>query len=171
MRDSKQSNPIILLELIFVIIIISLLLSTAVKRLWGLQATGERLNVAQTIKSLQDAMDIQAVVYQGSHGKEDTGVKENCINPMNYLSTLPNNYMGEYRTIDPQTMKPGYWYFQSEACELDYRVVNRDSFYTGGTGIPLIRLRTRIIYTTTQEGTPTFGGFKVEPIRDYHWLD
>lgn len=171
MENNRQGNPIILLELVFVVIIISLLLFTAVKRLWTLQATAERLNVTQTIKLLQDAMDIQAVVYQGSSGKENSANTINCINPMNYLSRLPDNYMGEYPAIDSQAMKPGYWYFQSGICELDYRVANVDYFYTGGTGVPLIRLKTRIVYTKTQDGKPTFGGFKVENVRDYHWLD
>ena len=122
---TRQRRGIRLFEVALVIGLISVLVVVILHRLDDLHSKAERLAAQGVIRSLQGAV----LVHTGT-GKEASTIGP-VSNPMQLLQHLPGNYLGELEDVQPEEIKGGQWYFDTEKKMLIYRVDNPVIFEAG----------------------------------------
>jgi len=134
------------LELIIVIVIIGLLLTVAVDKLLILKVEAERTSMETIIGNLRSAITLQ-VANHITKGTVSDLAQAQGKNPMDWLSTRPEGYIGVLNEPDPTDIEPYKWYFDSYNKELVYRVGNADYFESKLEGPARARFKLKLDYT------------------------
>lgn len=162
-----------LLELVVVIVIIALLATWALDRLWGLQAAAERVAMEQVVGNLRSAIGID-VAYSYANGDTKALRALEGSNPMDRLAEVPKNYLG---VLGTKSTAAGSWYFDNQSRTLVYRVRNAE-YFRGGSGPPAqARFAVRLIYEAS-DIKPASGkkrseivGAELLAVAPYTWTD
>lgn len=162
------------LELVAAIAIISGLVAVAINKLSGLTVDAERTAVESTVGALRSAIGIEVADLISARNIAAIRLLEGG-NPMEHLAEQPSNYIGVRAGIDPMTIPPGKWYFDSSTKTLVYRVIN-DASFIGGPGTPArIRFEVRLVYVD-KNGNRKFDqdldvlqGVRLAAVEPYHW--
>jgi type II secretory pathway pseudopilin PulG len=164
--QSFRLQPFNLYELLVVIVIAGILVAVAIDRLWAYLEVAERTAMVQTVGNLRSALNIQfaylVVRGRGSSGAEALARQ----NPMDWLSTKPDNYLGEFSGTLPANIPAGTWYFDTRGRELVYVVKFKDHFRSAG-GSGKVRLRVRLSGSPANDGG--IDGIVIEPVERYEW--
>ena len=164
-----------ILELVFVITIISLLFSIAVDKLLTLRIEAERVAMNQILGSLRSAMSIQ-IASHISKGTVNKLAESAHGNPMDWLSEKPDNYLGVLDEPDPADISPGKWYFDSYNNFLVYRVSSSDHFSSPLKGPKRARFQVTLDYSDINENgvfnadIDKIHGLSLKSIEQYQWL-
>lgn len=162
------------LELVVVIVIISILLVVAISRLLALQVDAERVamqTVAGVLRSGIGMKVAESYVKQDMRGL----VSMEGSNPMERLSELPSNYLGELNGPDPSTLQEGNWYYDQRDRVLVYLVRNKGFFDGGLSEPPRARFAIRLVYTDRNangrydEGVEVIEGVRLAVLEPYRW--
>jgi type II secretory pathway pseudopilin PulG len=164
--QSFRLQPFNLYELLVVIVIVGILVAVAIERLWAYLEVAEKTAVAQTVGYLRSALNLQfaylVVRGRGSSGAEALARQ----NPMDWLSTKPDNYLGEFSGTLPANVPAGIWYFDTRSRELVYIVKFKNHFRSAG-GSGRVRLRVRLSSSPANDGS--IDGIVIEPVEWYEW--
>jgi len=163
------------LELILVIILIGILFTVAVDRLLILKIEAERTSMEQMLGVLRSAMTIEVAKHIARDNLNDLKSAEGQ-NPMKWLSTKPENYIGIKDEPDPADIEGYQWYFDSYNNWLVYRVGNTDYFKSSVKGPSRARFRVNLDYTDNNENgefepeIDEIHGLTLQSVEPYTWL-
>lgn len=173
---AKRQGGATLVELAILTILILIFIVVALFRIWELRVAAERVGIEQMVGTLKSALGIElaaSVVKQGSQA-DLAGFHHS--NPMEFLDSLPANYLGEFECT-PKEAVVGGWYFNRCNATLEYRVRFRDNFYNSNTTDPaLIRFQVRLDYSdlngngSFEQGIDSASALSLVTLDNYHWL-
>ena len=164
-----------LLELIVVITIIALLFVVAIDKLLILKVEAERTAMQTILGNIRSAMAIQ-VADHITRDDVDSLAKSEGLNPMDWLSSRPDGYIGVLDEPDPADVEPFKWYFDSYNNQLVYRVGNSDYFISELDGPKRARFKLKLDYTDADNNgrynkkTDKIHGLRLDAVEPYKWL-
>ncbi|MBE0596749.1 MAG: prepilin-type N-terminal cleavage/methylation domain-containing protein [Desulfuromonadales bacterium] len=169
---ARGNSGFTLIELVVVITIVGVLFLAAIDKYLDLLVDVERTSMEQTLGILRSAVSLQMAghIVRGEMAAAEAMAG---TNPMNYLSELPKNYLGELDGPDPATIEEGWWYFDRQAGELVYRVSHHAWFETPQAGPVRARFRIDALLEQVAPAEPTrtaFVGLTLRPAESYRWL-
>ncbi len=165
-----------LLELILVVTIISVLFVIAVDRLVILKVEAEKTAMQQVLGTLRSAMNIQVAKHIARNNLANLSAAEGQ-NPMEWLSTKPERYIGIKDEPDPSDIEGYRWYFDSYNRWLVYRVGNSDYFKSSLKGPKRARFQVILDYTDSNNNgiydtnTEEISGLRLQNLEPYEWLN
>jgi len=119
----RRQSGFTLIELVIIIIIVGILASVAIPRLFSVTEEAETATVANMVSSLESAMSIYtARQYLRANSIE-------VHNPFDDLSNIPANYNGPVDPVDQLNTPDGTWSWRSSA---NWIVYNPRAPITGG---------------------------------------
>ena len=164
-----------LLELILVLTIISVLFVIAIDRLLILKVEAEKTSMQQVIGVLRSAMNIQVAKHIARDSLEILSSAEGQ-NPMEWLSTTPDSYIGIKDEPDPSDIEGYQWYFDSYNRWLVYRVGNGEYFESSLKGARRARFQVVLDYTDSNNNgifdanIDEINGLRLKSLDPYKWL-
>ena len=164
------------LELVFVIIILSLLYVFGIDKLLKLRVDAEAAGLAYAISGLQVALSLQMaeMVARGEMHKLSMLVGQN---PMDWLLQTPEGYVGKRSPQQVGDVEPGQWYFDEAAGELVYRVRFVRYFQADQGDSPEVRLKVGLIFADKNRNgrfdrqKDDVQGVRLQTVTPYRWLD
>ncbi len=170
----RRTKGFSLLELVVVIVVISVLLVVAISRLLALQVDAERVAMESVAGTLRSALGIKVAETIVKQDMRSLGLLEGS-NPMDRLSQIPVNYLGELDGPDPATLEDGNWYFDRRDRALVYLVRSKGFFESGATGPPRARFAIRLVYTDRNangrydQAVDALEGIRLAALEPYRW--
>ena len=134
-----------LFEFVVVVILISILASIALNRMWSWRHESERMLIKTVTGNIRSALGLQTAQLALDN-------KLNLLptlagsNPFSLLAQKPTNYLGELSEDDEASRQPGNWYFSKEQQAIVYILKHPENFQTSLDGIPRVRLKIKFIY-------------------------
>lgn len=175
-RSTRLMAGFSLLELVVVVAIVALLMAIAVTKYLALVVDTERVAMEGVIGTLRSALGMKMAEYIVEGNINDLRLLEKS-NPMDRLSQLPNNYVGELDGPQVAEVPSGMWYFDRSERTLVYRVQNANYFQTALEGAPRARFHIRLQFED-RDGNKAFDGRKdkllglvLTPLEPYRWLN
>lgn len=160
-------------ELSIVLVLIAVLASVALNRIWAIQADVERVSLEYFVSSLRSAVGIKVANLIARDKLAGIAALADS-NPMDLLSEVPNNYRGVLTSDSSTRIEGGEWYFDRSSRMLVYRVRNAQMF-RGGFGPPA---EARFLLVPAYEDRNRNGRFdtgdaiqtvRLETVRPYQW--
>ncbi|MDH3614698.1 MAG: prepilin-type N-terminal cleavage/methylation domain-containing protein [Gammaproteobacteria bacterium] len=125
---SRTASPgFSLLELIVVIVIISILVAVALDRLLPYIDEAERIGVLTFESQIKSTLMV-AAAKRIAGGKAASISELDGSNPMHLMLETPDNYVGELRGYDKNSVPRRNWYFDLNTRRLVYRIGRRFSW-------------------------------------------
>lgn len=172
-RAGSRRSPrgFTLIEMVIVICLVGILASILFSRVLLYQELAEKAAMQQVVSALQTAL----VLEYGHSMANSTGSELNQLtaeNPMDWLVQKPDNYAGEFHTVNSSAVKPGNWAFEQSTRELIYVPDHAEHFVSSGKGDKLIRYRARLAYDADNRarGAQMLAGVIFSPVEPYQWL-
>ena len=115
---------------------------------------------------MQTAVDVSVEVDKGKKIQAYTGIQ---------YQVLPTKYQGEVAELDPDTIEPGNWVFDTGNGVLVYRVSNDEFFYSENNGSAIIRFRVTLNYEDRNSNdrydpnVDIYLGVKLKNLGDFRW--
>jgi general secretion pathway protein G len=164
------------LELVFVIIILSLLYVFGIDKLLKLRVDAEAAGLSYAISGLRVALSLQMaeMVARGEMHKLPVLVGQN---PMDWLLQTPEGYVGKRSPQQASDVEPGQWYFDEARRELVYRVRFVRYFQPDQGDNPEVRLKVGLIYADKDSNgrfdrqKDDVQGVRLQTVNPYRWLD
>lgn len=163
-----------LLELIVVIVIIAVMVSSFIDRALIYQEQAEKTAMEGVAGAIQDALVMRQGQMQlrGGLSKRPSMAQDN---PMSWLLKIPSNYAGEFYDPTPQTVQPGNWLFDLKSRDLIYVVRNTGHFKPVKDDKNWIRFHIASGDQATRapapQGEPArLTGTLFEPVEPYTWF-
>lgn len=163
-----------LLELVIVIVLVSVLLTIAIDRLLLLKAQAERVAMEQVLGNIRSGITIR-LAELFARGKLADADKLPGSNPMQLLAVRPDNYRGEFFGLDPASIEPGSWYFDSRDGALCYIVEGGEYFETPLAPPARARFRIRPVFDDVDGNgrydpkVDALRGLQLAPLESYTW--
>jgi len=134
---TRQRKLLRFFEYPLALCLILILVTFILGEVHDLHGQAERMAVQGMIRSLQGAVLMQTSRKVHPSG-EDIAPGDN---PMQLMEELPKSYLGARSDVNPDKIKGGRWYFDTDKQMLIYRVKNAAGFASELSGPPRIRLR------------------------------
>lgn len=169
----KTARGFTLLEVVIVIVIISLLMTLAISRLMAMRVDAERVAMESVLGTLRSAIGIKVAEHIVKHDVAGLRALEGS-NPMDRLSEIPKNYLGEVQGAT--ALEPGNWYFDRNSRALVY-LPHHAAHFTGGVGDPpRARFAIKLVYEdknrngTWDSGAEVIEGLRLTTLEPYRWI-
>ncbi len=173
-KSFRSTQGFTLIELIFVIIIISVLMGLFLNRALYYQEQAEKTAMEQVADAIQSALTMQygKILTRGQPGDVQALAQDN---PMNWLQKKPRNYAGEYYDPSPLAVDSGNWTFDLKSRDLIYVPRNSNYFKPDKDGKKWIRFHIVLNYDVARlpslrNATPELTGILFEPLVPYSWF-
>lgn len=152
-------------ELMVVIALIIVLVLTAIENLLPLMGDAERVAHASTRGALQSAVGLESTMRVLDRGNDGLRAMRDA-NPVDWLQTPMNNYVGEISGRPYEAIPPRRWAFDKHSQVLVYRV-GFPEYFTGDSMAPAV-IRYRVTVQDGPGGTPR--GVFLEQIDAGEWI-
>lgn len=113
-----------------VALIFAVLVGTLLQRMGAYQEQAEQAAIGNMEAALRAALALRSG-HLRAIGKDAEIAKLAGKNPIQWLTKLPPNYVGEYFDPVPPGLAPGSWYFNSTSKHLTYLLHTRGIFPQG----------------------------------------
>ena len=163
-------------ELVVVVILISILGSIALNRMWAWRSEVERTLIKTVSGNLRSVLGLETAQL-ALQNKLHELPKLAGSNPFDLLAQKPDQYLGSLPDGHPDTKKTGVWYYSPKQKALIYTIRFTDDFKTNLTGQPRVRLKIQFIYTDTNHnrqydaGIDGIAGLNLISPDKYLWVD
>jgi len=166
-REQKGSS---LLELVFVVLIITTLMIFAINRIQTLLVDVEKVSILRVTGALNSAINLQAAEIVVDQGVEAIRVLEHT-NPMKFLTELPHNYIGLRSDNQADQLGTSNWYFDNKERILGYTVNNKQHFESSLKGVPRARFRVVLVYREGNQSDENkkIQGIVLKSLDEYRW--
>ncbi len=165
------------LELVFVIIILSVLYVLGIDRLLKIRADAEAAALAYTRSGFEVALSLQ-LASLAAKGRLHEATRLLGANPVDWLAQPPDNYAGAFTPEEAaRRVEPGQWWFDTRARELVYRVRFAEFFQPEQGHAPEVRLKIRLVYADNNRNgrfdrqKDDVLGVRLVTLTPYRWLD
>lgn len=163
-------------ELVVVIILISILSTIVLNKMWGWRSDVERTLVKTVSGNIRSALGLETAQLALQNKLNQLPALAGS-NPFSLLVQKPDTYLGELSDKNPDTKKVGIWYYSKEQHVLVYTIKYRDSFKTNLKGQPRVRLKIKLIYSDTNRnrrydvGIDGIAGLNLVSLDQYQWAN
>ena len=163
-------------EMVIVIILISILGSIALNRMWAWRSEVENTLIKTVSGNLRSALGLKTAELALQNKLADLP-KLAGSNPFDLLVQKPAQYLGSLPDDHPDTQKTGIWYFSPTQKALIYTIRFTDEFKTNLSGQPRVRLKIQFIYTDTNHnrrydaGIDGIAGLNLISPDKYKWVN
>jgi len=166
----RSSKGFTLIELLIVISIVAVLAGMFFKRVLLYQELAEKAAMQQVVTAVQSAL-VMEYGHRMAAGMEPGINNISKENPMYWLARRPENYAGEFNTVNPATIEPGNWVFDKGKRELIYLPNHAEYFVPAKSGSKWIRYHTRFVYESNFRGAgiKVLSGVTFSPVEPYQW--
>ncbi|PIL38986.1 type II secretion system protein [Massilia psychrophila] len=138
-----------LFEFVIVLAVIALLVGILLQRIHVVQCQAELAKVQQVVGVLRSTLRMKAaVVYAHGNSQEFIALTEQ--NPMRWLTSMPNNYLGEYYSPDIEGLESGSWYYDPGTNTLVYLMHNGNDLK--GKKIKLLKFKQILLRAESERG-------------------
>ena len=171
----KVSHGFSQFELVVVVILISILGSVALNRMWGWRSEVERSLIKAVSGNLRSALGLETANL-ALQKKLNQLPKLAGSNPFSLLAQKPDTYLGELSDTNPGTKQTGIWYYSKEQRALIYTIKYTESFKTSLKGQPRVRLKIQLIYSDKNRnrrydaGIDSIAGLNLISLDKYQWI-
>ena len=170
----KTCKGFTLIELIVVIAILSVLITTFLNRVEYYQELAEKTAMEQNIGAIQNALTLQHSKHYVRGNSDDITLLP-TENPMKWLQAPPQNYAGEFYDPKPTSVPPGSWIFDLKSHELIYVLNRTDHFVPGKDNANWIRFHIALEYEAikkngTTEQDKELVGTVFAPVEKVNWF-
>lgn len=163
----RQRRGLGRLEFVVVVILISVLIGVFARVLLPLRGQIEATRVARSIAAMQVALGNQ-LVLEAINGRLEKIAGLEGSNPVALVQTPPGDWRGELAGLDPATLQPGDWAFDSDRGVLVYRV-HHEQYFSGDLMHPP-RGEWRIVVLYAGEPHPrNIRGVLLAPLANTAW--
>jgi hypothetical protein len=161
---------IVMLEVVLVTILLLILFLLGLKLLLPLRGKAEEASVIASIGAMQASLgqEVAARVLRDGFGRL---AELDGSNPVLLLSRPPQDYIGARRHLDPATLAPGSWAFDSARGVLVYRVRYAQYFRGDLMQPPRGEWRIALHYAGDSRAAAEIRGVLLTPLAGMHWLD
>lgn len=132
LRQRTRQCGASLIEFAVGALVIGILLTILLQRMWFYQGQAEQVAVQQTIANLRAALNIK-VAQAKLPGRSVNLTLLAEQNPFDLLLDKPVNYLGEFFAPVEQDFETGNWYFDRRDKKLVYLLNNANSFESAPT--------------------------------------
>jgi general secretion pathway protein G len=158
-------------ELIVSIALLTIFLLVFLERALYYQEYGEMTAMEMTVANMRTGLryKVADLIMNNRLSEIATLADEN---PINWLSSRPDNYLGEY-DAEPITDIAGKWYFDRTQRELVYTVNNRRHFVPGSGGDYTLRYRAMPVQAqqaAAANGSRSQKWISLVQVQEYVWL-
>src|SRR5579859_3235109 len=158
-------------ELIVSIVLLTIFLLVFLERALYYQEYGEMTAMEMTVANMRTGLryKVADLIMNNRLSEIATLADEN---PINWLASPPENYLGEYDAAPP-TDVAGNWYFDRTQRELVYTVNNRRHFVPGSGGDYTLRYRAMPVQAqqaATANGSRSQKWISLVQVQGYVWL-
>ena len=174
-RTRRTLSGFTLFELIVVIVIISVLAATFLKRVLYYQEQAEKTAMIEVAGAIQTALILQ-YGHLLANGRESEVSALAAENPMIWLARKPGNYAGEFFAPTPASVHSGSWVFDLKSRELIYIPALTGYVTSGKDGNKWIRYRVSLQYDPAYSASgraannnKEFSGILFEPVEPDSW--
>ena len=164
------------LELVFVIILISILYYLSIDKLLKLRADAEQASLAYSISAYRVALSLQMAEMAA---RDEMYKLPRLVgkNPVDWLQHPPENYAGSSAQLQADSVPPGNWYFDDGQKTLVYRVRFTEFFQSEQGDSTEVRLKVRLKYADKNRNgrfdrrKDVIYGVVLEAVEPYSWLE
>ena len=169
---SPKALGFTLLELVIVVIIVALLATFSLDRLFWYQGQAEKANMEYTATMIKSGLWMGAAsLMMADRNAEIPALAQH--NPINLLAQKPDNYLGEFDGTDIAGLKRGNWFYDSTKQQVVYIVGQRHYFVPAIANDFTVKYSAKIVYGEIEikQGykTPYIAGITLVPISQYVW--
>lgn len=154
------------LELVFVIVIISTLVSMLLIRVLPAIDAAEQAAVLKLEGQLRSALSVEAAVHL-ANGETDAVRQMQGTNPLTLMLDLPRNYVGE--VDDDKDVARGNWFFLDAEKELVYRPEEARSEKYRTRAAEDVAFTVEVAEATSRGRTDIYG-VRLKRVRGEDWL-
>lgn len=162
-------------ELVVVIVLISILVTVALNRMWGWRSEVERTLIITVSGNIRSALGLETAQL-ALQNKLNQLPKLAGSNPFSLLAQKPDTYLGELSDNNPDTKQTGIWYYSKEQRALIYTIKYSESFKTDLKGQPRVRLKIKFLYSDKNQnrrydaGVDAIAGLDLVALDKYQWF-
>lgn len=123
----RRQVGVTLFEVVIALIVFSILLGSALERIYFYQGEAERAAVQLLVAHMRTALSSRQYgeLVSGNRINNQALLREN---PMSWLQRFPGNYGGEIVNSTLLNLTPGNWYFDTSQRKLVYVFSSKKSF-------------------------------------------
>ena len=129
-------------------ILVAVLTAALLARLLAWREQSERTAAYHVVASLRTALAAKAAQVGMTQGEQGI-LALTQENPMTWLSRMPANYLGEYYSPDPRSLRRGAWFFDRTDKTVNYLLGN-DTFSSGTSN--LLKFKVELSRTSDPSG-------------------
>ncbi len=157
-----------------VVIVIGIIATILLDRLFYYQELAEKAHVEYTISRIKSGLRLRmAKLLIAGRAQEYVSLAKQ--DPMEWIEPRPANYLGRLSDITDKHLLPGNWYFDDRASELIYVVRKGEHFQADKAGRKQVRLHLVLLRNRSAEGRdsrtidPT-DSVGLELLEPYQWF-
>ena len=175
----KYQGGFTMFELVISIIIILILTVVILNRVWFYQEQIEKASMMKIANALQGSLYVQYASLLAQRREADLKELVN-ENPMHWLMQAPDNYVGEFAEVKPDSVPPGSWAFDLSTRELIYVPYRSDFFAPGKGGLKWVRYKAQIMYypmlgkehkVGSKNTSKELSGVLFNPVENFQWFE
>jgi general secretion pathway protein G len=156
-----------LLEFVVAVVVVGVLMTILLQRVFYYQGEAERVAVEHTIANLRSALEIKVTQGKLPGGSIDLATLTEQ-NPLNLLKNKPSNYAGELFNPTDSEIGKGNWCFDRSDKTLIYLLNNANSF--GDAQSKRLKFKVKFLRLPHRpakpSGTPELTGVAFEQVKD-----
>lgn len=161
-----------LIELVVVTSVVAVTAGVLLERILYYQEMAERVAMQQTVRALRISLQLQ-VANLIVKNRVDELPRLAAQNPMKWLAQPPDNYAGEFVSIEKGNVVSGHWYFNPESKNLIYLVHNGSNFRSETVNPKQVIFKARMVRSETEQasdGERLIEGVVLEQINAFEWF-
>jgi type II secretory pathway pseudopilin PulG len=157
-----------LLELVIVVCVVAVLGGFGLEKMLRYLEQAEMAAMEQTVGNMKSALNLRlaTMVVDGTVGKAAGLAAEN---PMDWLATRPENYLGPLYNPDLAKTQKGSWYFDRQGSNLVYLPARTRHFVAGRDGKAWVRFAT-VVRTREERSRTEVVEVDLRPVQPYNWF-
>ena len=161
-----------LLELVIVVIIVAILATFSLDRLFWYQGQAEKSNMEYTATMIKSGLWMGAAsLMMADRNAEIPALAQR--NPINLLAQKPDNYLGEFDGTNIAGLKRGNWFYDTTKQQVVYIVGQRHHFVPAVANDFTVKYTAKILYGEIEikqgHKTTYIAGITLVPISHYVW--
>ena len=169
---SPKALGFTLLELVIVVIIVAILATFSLDRLFWYQGQAEKSNMEYTATMIKSGLWMGAAsLMMADRNAEIPALAQR--NPINLLAQKPDNYLGEFDGTNIAGLKRGNWFYDTAKQQVVYIVGQRHYFVPAVANDFTVKYSAQVIYGEVEikqgHKTPYIAGITLVPISHYVW--
>lgn len=157
-----------LLELVVVISLVAVLAAFFLDRALDNLEVAERVAMENQVRAISAGLNLQLAGLIAK-GREREIARLARENPMDWLATRPENYLGEMDTEPAGEAAAGHWYFDRGSFELVYLVRRGERFVPDPAGRKRVRFQVRLVHDHRDSPAKEPVGAVFQPVVPYRW--